>query len=779
MKDIFLKLFLIAVLSLSIKINAFSQQPSNITGKITSADGQPAQNISVGLKGKAQITSTDIDGNYKLTKLKAGSYSLKITGVGIIGQEKNILLSEGETLEVNFVLNESSEVLKEVTISGMTNKYAIKDSEYISRMPLKNLENPQVYNTVGKEIMLQQLVTDYKQALRNIPGGGIAFGGANNGFAYTILRGFWTGVRLRNGVASESYSGIDPSIVERSEALKGPSGTLYGNSVASFGGLINLVTKQPFEERKTTVDYTLGSFDLNRLTVDLNTPLNADRTVLFRINAAQHSEGSFMDWGSTRRYVLAPSLFYKISKKFDILLNAEISKSQLSNLPLIDYTALGLRNITQLPIKYKQSTGSADPTFSGGGTHVFLKASYQLSAKWKSTTIAAMTSNSVDELVITRSIFKSPSIIERTTSSIPFTDNTYQLQQFFNGNFSIRGIENKFVLGLDLYTRKGVDNNYLGQQYTDSIDINKPYSPVLLEKIKMVRATLKKEYQISQTSVYAAYASNVTKITDQFSILLGLRVDRLDNKGVSVSRADFEGGYKQTAFSPKFGAVYQILKDELSAFASLTNSFENNAPVRQPNATIFRPKPTSGNQYECGIKTDLFENRLTATVSYFNVDISNAIRSSQQGFSFQDAKQTSKGFEIDLSASPIGGMNLTASYGHNKNVYHNLDANGKNVITRNYLPADYANFWITYKIADGAFKNLGMGAGTNYVGELNKYTTDPKTDAYFLTDGTLFYEGQKIRVGFKVNNIANNRIWGINSNPLASRNVAFSTRYTF
>jgi len=54
-----------------------------------------------------------------------------------------------------------------------------------------------------------------------------------------------------------------------------------------------------------------------------------------------------------------------------------------------------------------------------------------------------------------------------------------------------------------------------------------------------------------------------------------------------------------------------------------------------------------------------------------------------------------------------------------------------------------------------------------------------QTDAYFLTDGTLFYEVNKVRLAFKVNNIGNQKIWGINDNPLSTRNFADSVKYQF
>lgn len=37
-------------------------------------------------------------------------------------------------------------------------------------MPLNNIENPQVYNTVTSELMREQLVTTFNDALKNATG---------------------------------------------------------------------------------------------------------------------------------------------------------------------------------------------------------------------------------------------------------------------------------------------------------------------------------------------------------------------------------------------------------------------------------------------------------------------------------------------------------------------------------------------------------------------------------------------------------------------------------
>lgn len=64
------------------------------------------------------------------------------------------------------------------------------------------------------------------------------------------------------------------------------------------------------------ISYIGGGFGLNRLTADINTPLNASKKALFRLNTAYHSEGSFQDAGFRRSLFAAPSFPLKPMKDY-------------------------------------------------------------------------------------------------------------------------------------------------------------------------------------------------------------------------------------------------------------------------------------------------------------------------------------------------------------------------------------------------------------------------------------------------------------------------------
>src|SRR3546814_951757 len=124
--------------------------------------------------------------------------------------------------------------------------------------------------------------------------------------------------------STSDRSAVDLANVERIEVMKGPSGTLFGASVSSFGGVVNLVTKKPIQAKRTEINYTTGSFDLNRVTLDMNTPLNEDKSVLFRVNSAVHKERGFVSNTFNNTFLIAPSLSYRV--------RSEEHKSELQSL---------------------------------------------------------------------------------------------------------------------------------------------------------------------------------------------------------------------------------------------------------------------------------------------------------------------------------------------------------------------------------------------------------------------------------------------------------------
>jgi iron complex outermembrane receptor protein len=254
---------------------------------------------------------------------------------------------------------------------------------------------------------------------------------------------------------------------------------------------------------------------------------------------------------------------------------------------------------------------------------------------------------------------------------------------------------------------------------------------------------------------------------------LCVSVDYFDNKGTTNHLNGVQSGnYNQTAVSPKFGLVYQIVKDKISIFTNYMNGFRNVAPVTQPLPELEGTfKPQQANQFEGGIKMDALNHTLNFTASYYNLLVTNMTRSASitkegqtYNYTMQDGSQRSKGIELDLTASPVSGLNIVAGYGFNDSKMIKSDIN---VINRRPVtagPEHLANVWISYTVTGGKAQGLGAGFGGNYASE-NMITNDLRTGvftlpSYTIFNATVFYNVKAFRLGVKLDNIANKEYFG-------------------
>lgn len=770
----------------------------NISGTVQTSDGISAEAVEVSIKGVANTTA-DKDGNYNLKNIPSGTYTITARLVGLIPSSAQVTVVAGQTAIINLSLQATNQQLKEVVIStGKRNKYASKESNFVSKMPLQNLENPQVYAVIGKELLADQLVTNFDDALKNAPGIDKLWsstGRSGDGAGYFSLRGFAVQPTLVNGLPGLTNGSLDVSDVERIEVLKGPSGTLFGSSLISYGGLINTVTKQPFNSTSVDVNYTAGSYGLNRITADVNTPLDAEHKVLFRMNAAYHDESSFQDAGFKKTRFFAPSLSYQVNDRLSFLFNAQFLVSEGTNPTMLFFNRsapLGSTTLEALGYDNRKSYTSNDLTMNNPVTTIQAQMNYQISDQWRSQTVVsrgtAKSKGYYSYLFegISTTTRRGNGIFGRYITDQNSTTETSDIQQNFIGDFKIGNMRNRIVAGLDYYNLTSINNssNYAGFGSVNllvdaSENLTKQAADAAIATAGYGGSTR------STQETYSAYVSDVFNITPALSAMASLRVDRFQNGGFSTNADD---KYGQTAFSPKFGLVYQVLKDKLSVFGNYMNGFTNVAPVNQEVnganvVTTFDPE--HANQMEAGIKTDLFEGRLSGSLSYYDIKVSNIVLSTGLNQYSQGGDQYSKGFEAQITANPIDGLNIIAGYSKNKSKLTNATANTEGRRPVGAGPEDLVNLWLSYKISSGAAKGLGFGFGGNYAGKnsiVNDATVGVFTlPAYTILNASASYSSGKYTFGLKLNNLTDKEYYKgwTTLEPMAPRTFAGSIGYHF
>lgn len=683
-------------------------------------------------------------------------------------------------------------VLKEVIINTNKYKYKREKSTTVSKMPLNNIENPQVYNTVTSELLKEQVVTNFSDALKNATGVTRLWestGRGGDGAEYFTMRGFSVQPTIINGLPGINNGSIDPANVDTIEVIKGPSGTLFGSSLISYGGLINIVTKKPFSRFGGEISYNSGSYGMDRLTADINLPLNAD--VAIRINTAYQKENSFQDAGFGKSFFFAPSLSYKVNDKLSFLINTEFTNRNSSNAPMLflsRYAPLSFDSMELFEKNYKKSFTSNELSISNPTYNLQAQMFYKLSDQWTSQTVLSKSNSKTNGYYSYLFDASNGNDFSRFISKRNGETLATDIQQNFIGDFKIGNLRNRLVAGVDYY-KSSIMNGSTGWvgngtvslvNGSDTGDLTQAGVDHLLVGSFSGNTT-------AETEVISAYASNVLNITDKLTAMASVRLDHF--KATTATEEN-----NQIAVSPKFGLVYMLVKDKVSVFSNYMNGFINVVPREISEIDGSNPRmksfdPEQANQYEFGLKTNLYKDIISASISYYTIDVKNRLMTDPNNINnaIQGGEVKSKGVEVSFAANPLKGFNIIAGFSNNKSEV-TKDNPGDGYLglrPEEAGPETLVNFWANYTLTSGKLKGFGIGFGGNYASAyktLNRANIGTfELPSYSVLNSALSYSSDKFNISLKLNNALNEKYYSGWSTvtPQRLRNITAGLTYKF
>ena len=676
---------------------------------------------------------------------------------------------------------DSIKSIKEVVVQNQ-HKYKREKSSTVSKMPLNNIENPQVYNTVTSELLKEQVVTNFNDALKNATGVTRLWestGRGGDGAEFFTMRGFSVQPTMVNGLPSINNGAIDPINVDNIEVIKGPSGTLFGSSLISYGGLINIVTKKPYSKFGGELSYNSGTYGMDRLTADVNIPLNNE--VALRINSAYQKENSFQDAGFSKSFFFAPSLSYTVNNKLSFLINTEFSNRNSANAPMIflsRYSPLSFNSMDLFEQNYKKSYTSNELTISNPTFNMQAQMLYKLSDSWTSQTVLSRSSSKTDGYY--SYLWDSANGDEFTRFISKRNGETYatDIQQNFIGDFKIGKLRNRMVVGID-YLKSNVLNGSTGWvgagtisliNQTDNYAYEDGVQPTNLTQAgidDLIKGSSEPNSD-TESQVVSAYVSDVLNITEKLSVMASVRVDEFRGKTSYYASEEVKG---QIAISPKFGAVYQIIENKVSVFGNYMNGFKNVEPgqvdVDGTNTRTANFDPEHANQFEFGLKTNLYKDIISASLSYYDINVDNRVMSdpNNPNASIQGGEVESKGVELSVTVNPVKGLNIIAGYSNNKSEVIKETAGDGYLGLRpeEAGPETLVNLWANYAITSGSLKGFGIGFGGNHASEhktLNRSVIGTFTlPDYTILNSALSYTNDKFNIILKVNNLLNEKYY--------------------
>ncbi len=283
---------------------------------------------------------------------------------------------------------------------------------------------------------------------------------------------------------------------------------------------------------------------------------------------------------------------------------------------------------------------------------------------------------------------------------------------------------------------------------------------------------------VAFVSDQAAYGViNASLLNERLSLVGGLRYNRSQSQTTNYIAAAGTNpvgqGYRTHYTTPQIGGGFKIVKGVM-LYASYSQSYTLPAQsflrtIQTVNGVLqsvptTQALPVTGEGYEAGIKTDLFDGKVSSTLSVYQIDQTNVVQTVNQivtgvtlATDLQGTKVRGRGIEYEITWSPYANLQVFGSIAQED--IRNLAEPAGYVY---YLGAHpqataktLANVWSRYSFRQEAIKGLWVGAGFNYVG---KAAGDNRNVALFLPEYTLWnvavgydWTLQKVKMSATVN----------------------------
>lgn len=92
--------------------------------------------------------------------------------------------------------------------------------------------------------------------------------------------------------------------------------------------MINIISKKHQADAFSKLKASAGSWDRYRSSLDVNTPLNHEATLLLRVNLAVEDNQSFRDHVGNERQIVSPSLSWQLDADTLLLIESEFTHTE-------------------------------------------------------------------------------------------------------------------------------------------------------------------------------------------------------------------------------------------------------------------------------------------------------------------------------------------------------------------------------------------------------------------------------------------------------------------
>ena len=656
-----------------------------------------------------------------------------------------------------FAQSDDTDALEEIIVEG---RYLSIDKLNSVKTPTPIIDVPQSLSILTEEQIKEQAFQNFGDVLRYTPGLSISQGEGHRDAI--IIRGIQTTADFFIDGIRDDVQYFRPLYnAEQVEILRGSNALLFGRG--GGGGVINRVQKKAvIGERFSSLSLGADSFGAAISSIDSNIDLGD--TVALRVNAYYQGLDSHRDFYDGESFAINPTMTFELG---DATI-ATVSYEYVDDDRVVD-RGVPSQNVDggpDVPLQGYNDTffGSGDDNLTTLDASILrARLEHEFSDRLRGNVTAHYADYdktyqnlyASEEVLVTNGVFTEVELDG-------YRDTTERenliLQANLVAEFETGSLNHTFLIGTEIGDQETANarfDNVFAANGDDQLVI--PFSdPLAIPAFGFSDPVRNRSSEVQFASFYI---QDQIDLTEQFKVVLGLRLDQFDIDVFDTIEANdgdgVDGNFARDddEVTPRLGFIYKP-RDNVSVYASYSETFlpRSGDQFLTLNLDTESTRPQFFENTEIGLKWDLRPD-LSLTAAVFNLE-----RESYTSIDPEDQSQLivvegseTTGFEVQLIGNLTENWSITTGYANLDGEVQRTDGGGNDGNKTRQTPDNMFSIWNNYRVSD----RFGVGLGATYQDSFFvREDNSVEVPSYTRVDAALFYDvSDTLRVQLNVENL--------------------------
>lgn len=529
------------------------------------------------------------------------------------------------------------------------------------------------------------------------------------------------GARTLNPYVDDAIDNVpysDNVNIDSYEVIRGPAGVLYANS--GVAGVVLKATKKPLPYVMRKLNFSINDWGQYRGEFDFTGPAGVvgDAKISYRLLGAYQDGDAYFKNVLDRRVAIHPTLqadfkntTVRVALDYQDLHNIAGGQSfVLPNGKL--YTGAG-RDEAYYPKGIAEHHKRVSERFA---------LLHRISENWEAKLgVTHIDFKREGTNVLPSGLNLAAGLFNLSARRNHQRFDNWIVNQDFLGNYKIASIQNQSAFGFTL------TDEINRAAFTANPTFGVQGFPIANPRLdQLVVPALSSYVPVSTTGSWTNnkrstyyYQHQATVIPDRLILIGGITSAALQVNDVpAIAAKATAGGTRIVNYDEwlhRYGAVFNFTKEvAIYALKSTTFAPQGNSNTRDINGVLLPAQKGSGK--EVGLKTAFSEGKLSITLSYFDMDLTNVAvlqgilsPTTGQSFFIPTGVQKQKGWDASIAFSPVREWQFLFS-GYTGTV---KDQAG---VTVNNTYKNLYSFFTRYDFTQGAMKGVSVGGGASRTG---------------------------------------------------------------